>query len=231
MPTVDHRDPADRREPRARPRQHITAWMMRHIARRYDDVLSDRKRTLFGALRGTVLELGPGTGTSLRFFDPSVQWIGVEPNPAMRELLRREADRLGRRIDLRDGRAEQTGMPDASVDAVVSSLVMCGVPDVDATLAEVLRVLRPGGTFAVLEHVAAPPGTALRAVQHACSRPWRLMFDGCHPDRDTGVSIERAGFVDIALERIDGPVPIPIVRPHVIGTARKPSVGERSAGT
>ena len=148
----------------------------------------------------------------------------------MRELLRQEAGRLGRIVDLRDGRAEQTGMPDASVDAVVSSLVLCGVSDVDATLAEVLRVLRPGGTFAVLEHVAAPPGTALRVVQRACSRPWRAMFEGCHPDRDTGVAIQRAGFVDIALERIDGPVPIPIVRPHVIGTARRPSLSEHSAG-
>lgn len=207
---------------RPRLRQRLTAWMMSRAAPMYDEALADRKQALLGGLRGTVLELGPGTGNSLRYYDPSVAWIGLEPNPAMRSRLRLEAERLGRVIDLRDGVAERTGVPDASVDAVVSSLVLCGVPDLPAALGEVLRILRPGGVFVVLEHVLAPPGSLLRHVQRWASRPWRAMFEGCHPDRDTPAAIEAAGFVEIALERFDGPLPLPIVRPHVMGTARRP---------
>jgi len=202
-------------------RQRFFAWLMAIVARRYDAQLGDRKAALLGALRGTVLEIGPGTGASLRFFDTSVRWIGLEPSPAMQAALVREADRLGRAVDLRDGRAEATGLADGSVDAVVSSLVLCSVRDLSATLAELHRVLRPGGTLVVIEHVAAPPGTVQRVVQRVLSRPWQAMFDGCNPERDTAAAIADAGFVELALDRIAGPLPPP-VRPHIVGTARRP---------
>ncbi|MCH9687259.1 MAG: class I SAM-dependent methyltransferase [Deltaproteobacteria bacterium] len=198
------------------------AWLMRGMAARYDRALGDRKRDLLGSLQGTLLEIGPGTGSSLAYLPPELDWIGLEPNVAMHGPLLRTAQRLGRTVDLRRGFAHDTGLPDRSVDAVFSSLVLCSVRDLSQTLQELRRVLRPGGRLIVLEHVAAPGGTWLRRVQ-GWSRPaWRRLFDNCHPDRETGEAIAAAGFEEIAFETIAGPVPIPVIRPHLLGVARKP---------
>lgn len=202
--------------------QRFFAWLMAGMAVRYDQALGDRKRALLGSTEGTVLEIGPGTGTTLSYLPPQVRWIGLEPNEAMHGPLRRQAQRLGRTIELRRGFAHDTGLPDRSVDAVFSSLVLCSVREVERTLAELYRVLRPGGQLIVLEHVAAPRGTWLRRVQALARPSWVRLFDNCHPDRETAAAIEAAGFVNLRLESIRGPLPIPVIRPHIIGTAARP---------
>ncbi|MEX1365159.1 MAG: class I SAM-dependent methyltransferase [Nannocystaceae bacterium] len=202
-------------------RQRFFAWLMGRLAARYDAKLGDRKRELYGELRGTVLEIGPGTGSSLAYLPTQVRWIGLEPNPAMHPPLRRTAQSLGRDIELRRGFAHDTGLPDRSVDAVLSSLVLCSVRRLDVTLAELHRVLRPGGQLVYLEHVAAPSGTWLRRAQGLVSPAWRGMFDNCHPDRETVEAIEAAGFEPLRLERFAGPLPVPLVRPHALGVARR----------
>jgi len=204
-----------------RGRQRFFTWLMTRLAARYDEQLGSQKRALLGGLEGTVLEIGPGTGPSLSFLPPEVRWIGIEPNGAMRRELKREAERLGRTIELSHGFAHDTGLADRSVDAVISSLVLCSVRNVEATLAELHRVLRPGGQLIFLEHVAAPAGTWLRRAQGVCSPAWRSFFDNCHPDRETAEAITAAGFVDIEVDRFAGPVPIFLVRPHVMGVARR----------
>jgi ubiquinone/menaquinone biosynthesis C-methylase UbiE len=119
--------------------------------------------------------------------------------------------------ELRTGTAEQLGMPSASVDAVVSTLVLCSVPSVAAVLKEILRVLKPGGRFVFIEHVAAPRGTMLRFGQQFV-RPLSICFaDGCHPDRETGEAIEAAGFGEVKLERFRAP--LWLASPHVAGVA------------
>jgi SAM-dependent methyltransferase len=202
--------------------QRYFAWLMAQVSGRYNRELGPLKRSLFADLEGTVLEIGPGTGPNLSFFPTGVRWIGLEPNPGMHPRLRDEADRLGLEIELRSDDVQDIELPDASVDAVVSTLVLCSVGDLDATLAEIARVLRPGGCFVFLEHVAAEPGTWLRRTQGFVCPAWRALNDNCHPDRDTEQAIVRAGFVDLRCESLQGPLPIPIIKPHIVGSARKP---------
>jgi ubiquinone/menaquinone biosynthesis C-methylase UbiE len=119
--------------------------------------------------------------------------------------MRRVARRLGQRL------ARKT-----PVCAVVSTFART-VPDPTRTLGEVLRILRPGGKFAFMEHVAAPAGTALRLVQRASRSYWVRFADGCLPDADTLPLIQAAGFsrVDYAAFSI----PVPLISPHVAGVA------------
>lgn len=200
-------------------RKRLFAWTLHRFNWRYEQEMTARKRGLLGGLTGIVIEIGPGTGPNLRYYANTVRWIGIEPNSYMRAYLKREGERTGVTADLRDGRADAMECPDDSADAVVSTLVLCSVPDLRGALAEILRVLKPGGRFVFIEHVAAAPGTRLRKWQHRL-RPWFHFFaDGCNPDRETSRAIESAGFSEVSVEHFDGPVPI--VRPHIAGVAIK----------
>ncbi len=185
--------------------------------RRYEAAIAPAKRALLGSLAGTVLEIGPGTGSSLGFFGPGVRWIGAEPNAAMHPFLQAAARRCGRPIELLEAGAEALPLADASVDHVVCSLVLCSVVDPAAVLAEVRRVLRPGGRFVFIEHVAAEPGTWLRRMQRALRGVQAVVGDGCAPDRETLSFIESAGFEWVVSSR--EPMPVPLVGPHLIGFA------------
>jgi len=201
------------------PLKPLFAWMLAHGMGRYEQAMGERKRALLAPLRGRVVEIGPGAGVNLHSFAPEVEWIGIEPNPWLHPYLQQEAARLGRTIDLRAGTAEALDLPDASVDAVVSTLVLCSVTDPARVLREALRVLKPGGCFVFLEHVAAPRGSGLRRLQRLLRPGWRVIADGCRPDRETGTAIEQAGFRRVAIERFRGPVPV--IRPHIAGVAEK----------
>jgi SAM-dependent methyltransferase len=201
------------------PYQRFYAWALDRYNAPYERFMAERKGALFADLSGTVLEIGPGTGANLRHLPPSVQWLGVEPNPAMHGYLHAEAARQGRAVEVRQGSAEALPWPDGAVDAVLSTLVLCSVGDLAGTLAEIQRVLRPGGRFLFVEHVIAAPGTARRGVQRLLSPLWRRAADGCHPDRDTGAALHGAGFAEVHFERFEAP--LPVVRPHIAGFARK----------
>jgi SAM-dependent methyltransferase len=176
-----------------------------------------RKRELFADLEGTVVEIGPGTGVNLPYLPDGIRWIGLEPNPHMHDLLRPKLD--GRNLDAEvyAASAQRTDLPSDSADAVISTLVLCSVPDVSAALQEIRRILKPGGTFQFIEHVAAQPGHWLRYVQKGIRPVWRPIADGCCPDRETGTFIDQAGFETVRYERFDAGVPV--VSPHIIGTA------------
>lgn len=201
------------------------AWFKRLHARllakgngSYDAAMAPRKRALFGDLTGTVLEIGAGAGANLDFLRREVHWIGIEPNPFAHEFLRERTRALALSAELHVAPAERLPVADASVDAVVCSLVLCTVHDVATTLAEVRRVLKPGGRFAFLEHVAGQPGSRERRMQRVFRAPWRVIGDGCHPDRDTAVAIRSAGFRTVHCDQWDAPLPA-IVRPHLSGIA------------
>lgn len=202
--------------------QRLFAWALANGNAQYEAAIADRKRSLFADLQGSVLEIGPGTGTNFPYYPTDIHWIGIEPNPFMHTYLEQEAEKLGlENIDLRSGKAERLEAEDSSVDAVVSTLVMCSVSHLSGTLQEILRVLKPGGQFMFIEHVAAPSGTWLRQVQHAVRPIWSVLGDGCHPDRETWKAIENAGFETVNYQHFSGPIPIPIVKPHIIGVATK----------
>ena len=193
---------------------------MAHGNAKYEKNIADRKRTLFAQVQGDVLEIGPGTGPNLSYYPTDIHWIGVEPNPFMHSYLSKEAERLGLDIDLRSGNAQQLDVEDNSMDAVVSTLVLCSVDNLAATLQEVLRVLKPGGRFYFVEHVAAPEGTGLRRIQRWVRPFWKTLGDGCHPDRETWVAIEKAGFEHVSYQHFRADLP-PIVSPQIIGIATK----------
>lgn len=206
-------------------RKRLFAWAMARSGTAYEAANEARKRALFGSLHGAILEIGPGAGSNLRFYQPDAQWTGVEPNPYMHPYLLRTIQSLGRpmeryHIDSGDSRGIRLPAEDASVDAVVSTLVMCSVPNPEDSLQEILRVLKPGGRFAFIEHVAAPPGTRRRRVQDFIQPLWSWIGDGCHPNRETWRTIQGAGFARVELEHYvsDGGG---LASPHIAGTAVK----------
>jgi ubiquinone/menaquinone biosynthesis C-methylase UbiE len=125
----------------------------------------------------------------------------------MHAPLRARAARARIDLDLHATVAERIDLPDESVDAVISSLVLCTVTDPARVVSEVQRILRPGGRYVFLEHVAAAKGTALRRLQRAVARPWTWAFEGCSCERDLRSVIEAAGFArtTIADHRMRGP--------------------------
>jgi SAM-dependent methyltransferase len=150
-----------------------------------------------GCLTGRVLEIGAGAGANFGSFRPGIHWIGLEPDPRLRRKLAATAAARGHHAPVLAAPAERIPLPDASVDAVASTLVLCSVADQGRVLAEVQRVLRPGGTFAFTEHVAAPAGTLTRGLQR-CAAPFTRLFDhGCDPARDTWRALQAAGFAEI----------------------------------
>jgi SAM-dependent methyltransferase len=120
------------------------------------------------------------------------------------------------------GTAEALPAPDGAVDAVVASLVLCTVTDLDQALAEVRRVLRPSGTLHFYEHVRATDPRLAR-WQDRLERPWGWLVGGCHPNRDTVAAIGAAGLQVVELDRLDVKAMPPLARAHVLGVAeRKP---------
>ena len=164
-------------------------------------LLGTRKAALFAGLPVDVVELGPGTGANLRYYRPGTRLTAIEPNPHMHAVLGGAAARHSVDLDIRAVGAEATGLPAASVEAVVCTLVLCTVPDPASALAEVRRILRPGGQLVLIEHVAAPQGSALARLQHVLRRPWRWVFEGCDLTRSTGDLLVAAGFAAVDVDR------------------------------
>ncbi|NNE83912.1 MAG: methyltransferase domain-containing protein [Alphaproteobacteria bacterium] len=211
--------------PRANLRQRLFANLMAGQDQLNYELHHEKKAQLFEGISGTVVEIGPGTGVNLQFLGEGVEWIGIEPNEAMHQHLRNEARALGREIKLYTGFAEDTGIADNSIDFVISTLVLCSVSDLAGTLYEITRVLKPGGRFIFLEHVADKKGTFRRLVQKTVPfTPWRFFADGCEPGREIGETIEEAGFANVEYKKImqEGPgIILAINRPHIFGVATK----------
>ncbi|WP_430645191.1 class I SAM-dependent methyltransferase [Agromyces sp. GXS1127] len=159
-----------------------------------DDELDDLEREAIGRVRGRVLEIGAGEGENFGAFDHEVEWLGLEPDAERRVELATRAREWRHPAEPLDAVAERIPLEDASVDAVVGTYVLCSVTDQAAALAEVRRVLRPGGAVVFVDHVAAPPRTLKRGIQRAVTPFSRRFCHGCHWDRDTGAALAEAGF-------------------------------------
>ena len=127
-------------------------------------MFGDGRHWVCSQATGDVLEVAIGTGRNLPFYPEGIRLTGTDFSPAMLELARRQADQLGRRVDLRLGDAQALELPDASFDTVVCTLSLCAIPDDRCAVAEMQRVLRPGGRMLLLDHVAGLPRW-LRAIQ------------------------------------------------------------------
>ena len=196
----------------------------------YEAAIAPRKAALFAKLAGAVdiAEVGLGAGPNLRYYPRGVTTVvGIEPNEYMDAFASRAAAAAGVALQVRRGVAEALPLADGSVDAVVATLVLCTVRDPAAALREIARVLRPGGCYVFVEHVAADAAAAplLALSQRALDPAQQLLAGGCHLTRDTGGLITRACgdgglFETLELERFDAPRAWPIT-PHVAGIARK----------
>lgn len=145
--------------------------------------------------------------------------VGRKANPHLCPHLERALRLRGLPGEVLLGQVEAIPPPQESVEAVVTTLVLCSVADPRRALAEIQRVLKLGGRFVFLEHVAAPRGSSLRRVQDLACPLWWALGDGCHPNRETLALIREAGFARVEAEAFT--LSIPLVGPHVAGVAWK----------
>jgi ubiquinone/menaquinone biosynthesis C-methylase UbiE len=181
-----------------------------------------RRETLAGA-SGRTLEIGAGTGLNHDLYPVAVtELVLTEPFPPMASQLREKAAALDRPVEVVEAPAEALPFADDSFDTVALTLVLCTVPDPDAALAEIARVLRPGGRFLFLEHVRADdPGLA--SWQDRLHGPWLFFGNGCNCNRDTAATLERSPLEVERLERGSLPKMPPLVQPMLRGSAVAPA--------
>jgi ubiquinone/menaquinone biosynthesis C-methylase UbiE len=182
--------------------------------------LRRRRRSLLSTARGRVVEIGAGTGLNASLYpDCITELILTEPDAAMRDKLQHRLDRIGRDARIVDAPAECLPLADASVDTVVSTLVLCTVPDPEQTLREIARVLSPDGRLLFIEHVRAK-SRLLATIQDCLFAPWRSFACGCCCNRPTADLMRASGFdVDADEFRWHG-MPA-IVRPLIVGRASR----------
>jgi ubiquinone/menaquinone biosynthesis C-methylase UbiE len=168
------------------------------------EVLAERRERLLGRLTGEILDLGAGTGANLPYLRNAARVVATEPDPAMRRRLAGKLTQAPVPVELATAAAESLPFPDASFDAVVCTLVLCTVADLDQALSEAGRVLKAGGRLVVLEHVRGRG--RLARWQDRLAPVWSRLLAGCHPNRDTRAAVERAGFVFDDVEEFE-PLP------------------------
>ena len=183
-------------------RSGFNAWFFDRLDRYINHASRRHKQAAFAGIEaGTVVEIGAGAGANVRYLPPGSRLIAVEPNLRMHDRLRRRCRQAGIDLTIVSGGAESIPLADGSVDEVICSLVLCTVREADQVLAEVQRVLKPGGRFRFVEHVVAPRRGVRRVVQRAIRRPWGWVFEGCNPGKDTVGFLEAAGFHALELEQ------------------------------
>lgn len=172
--------------------------------------LAGMREALLGQLGGTVVEIGAGTGLNLPHYHAGIdRLVLTEPSrPMVRHLEDRRAHDPPEVDDVEVIEAPGHALPlvDDAADHAVSTLVLCTVPDLERTAAELARVLRPGGTLALLEHVGDTEPTRKATVQRVLEPPWKVVARGCHLTRDPRAALAAAGFdvSGLAEDRIPG---------------------------
>jgi ubiquinone/menaquinone biosynthesis C-methylase UbiE len=185
---------------------------------------TDHRRRLLEGLSGTVVEVGAGHGLNFPLYPPEVtEIVAVEPEPTLRSQAETAAESARVPIRVLAGVADKLPLEDAGADAAVASLVLCSVPDQQRALAEIRRVLRPGGELRFYEHVIPrrqPKRLLLQVVDR--SGIWPAVAGGCHLARDTTEAIMEAGFDIEEIERFGFSAQRfePLI-PHILGIARR----------
>ena len=174
---------------------------------------------------GRVLEIGAGSGLSVPHY-PAVmdELVLVEPNPAFRTQLRELLDRTHVPATIVEGDVHDLPFPDSSFDTVTASLVFCSVDHPALALAEVHRVLRPGGRFLFHEHVRGGPVRGV--VQDLLTPLHRRLADGCHANRDFEALLASSALQVESIAHLRMPTWIPTLVPLVVGAARRGEVSD-----
>ena len=199
----------------------------RIFAAGYDTVMAGTEKATFGAhrrellrdVRGRVLEIGGGTGANLQYYGPGVEELVVtEPEEPMARRLERKLDGLSFPVRVVRAPAEELPLEDGSFDFVVSTLVLCTVTDPHRALAEVRRLLKPGGKLVFMEHVRSDDPKLARWQDRLHGLQLRLGH-GCNCNRPTLDNIASSGFSIVSVEHDTVKKAPPIVRPLIVGTA------------
>jgi ubiquinone/menaquinone biosynthesis C-methylase UbiE len=201
------------------------------FARMYERISADserrgtaahRDRALAG-LTGRVIEVGAGNGMNFGHYPAAVmEVVAVEPEDRLRALAERAATGPAVPVRVVPGHAGALPFDDGSFDAAVASLVLCSVPDPRRSLAELWRVLRPGGELRFFEHVRSASPLAA-AFQDLLTPLWARAGGGCHLNRDMAADISAAGFQIEELDRFSyRPLQFIPAQSHILGTASKP---------
>ncbi|XP_043740331.1 methyltransferase-like protein 7A isoform X1 [Cervus elaphus] len=210
-------------------------WFPYFLARftvMYNEQMASKKRELFSNLREfmgpsgklSLLELGCGTGANFKFYPSGCQVTCVDPNPNFEKFLIKSIAQnphlqFERFIVAAGENMHQVAT--GSMDVVVCTLVLCSVKNQEQILQEVRRVLRPGGAFYFMEHVADKPSTWNYFWQQVLDPVWYLLFDGCNLTRESWKALEQARFSKLKLQHLQAPLSWELVRPHIYGYAVK----------
>ena len=183
----------------------------------------ETRAKLTAAAAGRTLELGAGSGLNVEHYPAAVtELVLTDPSRAMLRLLGKRLADTGRcTARLVAAGAERLPFADSSFDTVVATFVHCTVPDPDAALREIARVLRPGGRYIFLEHVRSPDSRLLAIAQDLLTRPHVIVGAGCHPNRRFEQTLATSPLQVERLVRGRQPRSSPTVRPIVHGIASR----------
>ncbi|XP_020821942.1 thiol S-methyltransferase TMT1A [Phascolarctos cinereus] len=210
----------------------IFPYFMVQFTESYNREMAAKKQELFSNLQEfagssgkvALIEVGCGSGANFKFYPPGCRITCVDPNPNFEKFLIKSI--AGNR-HLQFERflvvpgEDMHQIEDNSMDVVVCTLVLCSVQEQEKFIKEVHRVLRPGGAFYFIEHVADEPSSWNFFWQQVLRPTWQLMFDGCDLTKETWKALEQGSFSKLNLQHLQAPLPWKMVRPHIIGYATK----------
>jgi ubiquinone/menaquinone biosynthesis C-methylase UbiE len=183
------------------------------------------RRELLAGLTGRVVEIGAGTGPNFRLYPEAVaEVVAVEPETYLRAKAEEAAARSGRPVRVVDAVADRLPFENDAFDAAVAAQVLCSVPSQSGALAEIRRVVRPGGELRFYEHVRAE-NPAFRGFQRAADALfWTRSLGGCRTTRDSVAAIRAAGFEIVELDSgFHSSSWLTIMSaPYALGVARSP---------
>ena len=200
----------------------MIGWLYDLAGRRVErSELGERRHALVAELEGDVLEIGAGTGLNLQHYERASRVVAVEPDPSMAGRLRKRAPEAAVPVEVVAGTAESLPFEDESFETVVVTFVLCSVEDPPAALAEVRRVLAPGGRLVLLEHVRGEG--RLARWQDRLTPLHRKVAGNCNLNRRTRDEVAGAGFDVASLRAVRIPGSHPLVRSGLQGVAIKTS--------
>lgn len=199
----------------------FNSWLFKILSGYMDHLFGKSKRILFENHPDTVIEIGSGAGTNMRYLKKGTKLIAIEPNIHMHRNLKKSAAKYDINLEIKSLLGEEIDLPDNSCDFIVSTLVLCTVENPIQCLEQIKRILKPSGEFVFIEHVRAKEHSVLSFIQNQFHKPWYWFFEGCNTNRNTKSLLEWSGFSSVKLEEYNLYSPfIPII-PQIRGRAIK----------
>ncbi|MFT7557737.1 MAG: ubiquinone/menaquinone biosynthesis C-methylase UbiE [Planctomycetota bacterium] len=179
------------------------------------------KERYFKNLEGRVVELGAGYGVNAEYHSRQSRILLVEPETEKHGKLNISFSKRGMAPNITWSTLEDLKFPDNSIDVIMDSLVLCSVVDPQKTLAEIHRVLKSGGRYVFLEHIAGATGGTLYWWQNSLNSIWKWATGGCHCTRSLDKAIRQTGFSEVDMEYFTSHKVFPLMRRHIVGVVIK----------